>query len=58
MKEVYKKPLITLNDNPTNALPLAFASGISLALARGIIKIDSSHTKALSAPSKINKIEK
>lgn len=58
MKEVYKKPLITLNDNLTNIFPAAFATGVSLALARGIIEIDSSHTKTLSTPPKITKVEK
>lgn len=50
MKEIYKKPTITSDGSGRGVFPAvaaALASGIALALAKGKVEIDSTHTQKL-----------
>ena len=52
MKETYKKPTVTNDESGRGVFPAvatAFATGVGLALLRGKITIDSTHTQTLTS---------
>ena len=51
MKEMYKKPVVTNDESGRGVFPAvaaAFASGVGLALLKGKITIDSTHTQIIN----------
>lgn len=51
LKEMYKKPTVTNDESGRNVFPAvlkAFASGVTMGLARGKTEIDSTHTQTIN----------